>query len=80
MPDMGERGISRLYKPRVRLSCTLWGHADDEGIDLTGKIALVKYGGNFRGLKIKGELTRTTVIYGLKLTGQRHKKLELLDA
>jgi hypothetical protein len=25
------------------------------GVDLTGKIALVKYGGNFRGLKIKGE-------------------------
>jgi hypothetical protein len=28
------------------------------GIDLTGKIALVKYGGNFRGLKIKGGFRR----------------------
>jgi hypothetical protein len=31
------------------------------GISLEGRIALVKYGGNFRGLKIKGELLRTVL-------------------
>jgi len=41
---------------RVRLLSALWGHTDAAGIDLSGKIALVKYGGNFRGLKIKGRL------------------------
>jgi hypothetical protein len=55
MQDTGERGISRLYKQRVRPPFKLWGKTDEEGIDLTGKIALVKYGGNFRGLKIKGK-------------------------
>lgn len=29
------------------------------GIDFSGKIVIVKYGGNFRGLKIKGECTLT---------------------
>lgn len=35
--------------PRAREDLT-WS-----GVDFTGKIALVRYGGNFRGLKIKGE-------------------------
>jgi len=56
MRATGERGISRLYKQRVRDSLKLRRGTDVAGIDLTGKIALVKYGGNFRGLKIKGEL------------------------
>jgi N-acetylated-alpha-linked acidic dipeptidase len=39
-----------------------WKQADEEGIDLTGKIALVKYGGNFRGLKIKGQFEYTGLL------------------
>lgn len=35
----------------------------DSGIDFSGKIALVKYGGNFRGLKIKGTQDTARLAY-----------------
>jgi len=58
--DMDARPISTPWSRRV--SREVWAQNEQKlivGVDFNGKIALVKYGRNFRGLKIKGEDFKT---------------------